>query len=85
MPSSRTWIIFMATCLNVRCSMCRRPRTSTASLQSCIRSTRKALRQRIADGFQFIAVASEAGFMLTKAQEVLHALGIRAEEPVAKY
>jgi 4-hydroxy-2-oxoheptanedioate aldolase len=42
-------------------------------------------RKRIADGFQFIAVASEAGFMLSKAQEVVRALGISGERPVAKY
>jgi 4-hydroxy-2-oxoheptanedioate aldolase len=42
-------------------------------------------RKRIFDGFQFIAVASEAGFMLSKAQEVLRDLGIGDERPVAKY
>jgi 4-hydroxy-2-oxoheptanedioate aldolase len=42
-------------------------------------------RKRIADGFQFIAVASEAGFMLSKAQEILRTLGIGGEGPVAKY
>ena len=42
-------------------------------------------RKRIADGFQFIAVASEAGFMLSKAQEVLRDIGIGAEGPIAKY
>ena len=42
-------------------------------------------RKRIADGFQFIAVASEAGFMLSKAQEVLRDLGIGGTRPVAKY
>jgi 4-hydroxy-2-oxoheptanedioate aldolase len=42
-------------------------------------------RKRISDGFQFIAVASEAGFMLSKAQEVLRDLGIGDERPVAKY
>jgi 4-hydroxy-2-oxoheptanedioate aldolase len=42
-------------------------------------------RQRIAEGFQFIAVASEAGFMLSKAQEVLRALGLSAEGPIARY
>jgi 4-hydroxy-2-oxoheptanedioate aldolase len=42
-------------------------------------------RKRIAEGFQFIAVASEAGFMLSKAQEILRDLGISREGPVAKY
>jgi 4-hydroxy-2-oxoheptanedioate aldolase len=42
-------------------------------------------RKRIADGFQFMAVASETGFMLSKAQEVLRDLGIGGEGPVAKY
>ncbi len=34
-----------------------------------------AARRRIAEGFQFIAVGSEAGFMLGKAQEVTRQLG----------
>jgi 4-hydroxy-2-oxoheptanedioate aldolase len=42
-------------------------------------------QRRMADGFQFIAVASEAGFMLSKAQEVTGALGIKSSGPVAKY
>ena len=42
-------------------------------------------KRRIADGFQFIAVASEAGFMLSKAQEVTAALGAKAAGPVARY
>jgi 4-hydroxy-2-oxoheptanedioate aldolase len=45
----------------------------------------KGARKRLADGFQFIAVASEAGFMLSKAQKVVRALGIAGEGPVAKY
>jgi 4-hydroxy-2-oxoheptanedioate aldolase len=42
-------------------------------------------RKRITDGFQFIAVASEAGFMLSKAQEVVRGLGMGGKGPVAKY
>lgn len=42
-------------------------------------------RKRIAAGFQFIAVASEAGFMLSKAQEVVRGLGFGGKGPVAKY
>ena len=49
------------------------------------RSDAEGARKRLAEGFQFIAVASEAGFMLSKAQETLRALGIGAEGPVAKY
>ncbi len=44
-----------------------------------------AAQRRIAEGFQFIAVASEAGFMLSKAQEVTKSLGIGAKGVVAKY
>ncbi len=42
-------------------------------------------RKRIAAGFQFVAIASEAGFMLSKAQEVVRGLGFGAKGPVAKY
>jgi 4-hydroxy-2-oxoheptanedioate aldolase len=41
---------------------------------------------RIAEGFQFIAVTSEAGMMLSKAQEVARDLGLSTTQaPVAKY
>ena len=40
---------------------------------------------RMDEGFQFIAVASEAGFMLAKAQEITAALGVKTSGPVAKY
>lgn len=42
-------------------------------------------QRRMAEGFQFIAVASEAGFMLAKAQEITTALGAKTSGPVAKY
>jgi lactate dehydrogenase-like 2-hydroxyacid dehydrogenase len=42
-------------------------------------------RKRLTEGFQFIAVASEAGFLPSKAQEVLHTLGISGAGPIAKY
>ena len=46
----------------------------------------EAAQRRIAEGFQFIAVASEAGMMLSKAQEIAKTLGISATKgPVAKY
>jgi len=46
----------------------------------------EAARRRIAQGFQFVAVASETGMMLSKAQEVAKFLGISASKgPVAKY
>jgi 4-hydroxy-2-oxoheptanedioate aldolase len=35
-----------------------------------------AARRRIAEGFQFIAIASEAGMMLSKAQEIARAVGV---------
>src|SRR5947207_2495505 len=45
-----------------------------------------AAKRRLAEGFQFIAVASEAGMMLSKAQEVARTLGLsHASAPVAKY
>ena len=45
-----------------------------------------AAQRRLAEGFQFIAVASEAGLMLSKAQEVARGLGLSAAKaPVAKY
>ena len=45
----------------------------------------EAGRRRLNEGFQFIAVASEAGFMLSKAQETLRAMGVSGKGPVAKY
>jgi 4-hydroxy-2-oxoheptanedioate aldolase len=46
----------------------------------------EAAQRRIAQGFQFIAVASESGMMLSKAQEIAKFLGISATKgPVAKY
>lgn len=45
-----------------------------------------AAKRRIAEGFQFIAVASETGMMLDKAQEVANTLGLGARKgPAAKY
>jgi len=45
-----------------------------------------AAKRRIIQGFQFIAIASEAGMMLSKAQEIAKTLGISATKgPVAKY
>jgi 4-hydroxy-2-oxoheptanedioate aldolase len=44
-----------------------------------------AAQRRIDEGFQFIAVASEAGLMVSKAQEVARVLGLSARKAVAKY
>lgn len=44
-----------------------------------------AAQRRIAEGFQFIAVTSEAGMMLAKAREITGALGLGAGKTVAKY
>ena len=45
-----------------------------------------AAQRRLAEGFQFIAVASEAGMMLSKAQEVARDLGLATSKAaVAKY
>lgn len=42
-------------------------------------------KRRIGEGFQFIAVASESGLMLSKAREVTTALGLGVGKVVAKY
>ena len=44
-----------------------------------------AAKRRIEEGFQFIAVASEAGMMLSKAREITTALGLGSGKVVAKY
>src|SRR5260221_1501022 len=44
-----------------------------------------AAKRRIDEGFQFIAVSSEAGLMLSKAQEVVRTLGFGTGKAVAKY
>jgi 4-hydroxy-2-oxoheptanedioate aldolase len=42
-------------------------------------------QRRIKEGFQFIAVASEAGMMMAKAREITTALGLGGGKAVAKY
>jgi 4-hydroxy-2-oxoheptanedioate aldolase len=42
-------------------------------------------QRRIAQGFQFIAVASEVGMMLSKAKDIANALGLGGNKVVAKY
>ena len=42
-------------------------------------------QKRIKEGFQFLALASDAGFMMAKAKEVTNALGIGGGKAVAKY
>ena len=44
-----------------------------------------AAQRRIAQGFQFVAVGSEAGMMLSKAQEIARTLGVASKAGVAKY
>lgn len=44
-----------------------------------------AAKRRMDEGFQFIAVASEAGLMLSKAQEVTRTLGVSSGKAAAKY
>jgi len=44
-----------------------------------------AAERRRKEGFQFIAVASEAGMMLSKASEMAKALGCGQDREVAKY
>jgi 4-hydroxy-2-oxoheptanedioate aldolase len=45
----------------------------------------EAAARRIKQGFQFIAVASETGLMLSKAGEVCKALGLGTDKVTAKY
>jgi len=42
-------------------------------------------RRRLEQGFQFLAIGSEAGMMLAKAEETLGALGLGRGKTVAKY
>ncbi|PYJ58767.1 MAG: 2-dehydro-3-deoxyglucarate aldolase [Verrucomicrobia bacterium] len=44
-----------------------------------------AAQRRIKEGFQFIAITSEAGMMLAKAGEFARMLGLGASKTVAKY
>ena len=44
-----------------------------------------AAKRRIDEGYQFIAVTSETGMMLTKAKQITGELGIGANRAVAKY
>ena len=44
-----------------------------------------AARRRSKQGFQFLAIGSEAGFMLAKARETLRELGLGQDKDVAKY
>ena len=42
-------------------------------------------QRRREEGWQMIAVASEAGFMLAKAGEIVQALGLGQRGPLARY
>lgn len=44
-----------------------------------------AAQRRIAQGFQFVAVASETGMMLAKAGEIVRTLGLGSGQALAKY
>lgn len=44
-----------------------------------------AAQRRMAQGFQFVAVASEAGMMLAKAAEIAKTLGLGSGQVLAKY
>jgi 4-hydroxy-2-oxoheptanedioate aldolase len=48
-------------------------------------ATTEAARRRIEEGFQFVAVGSETGMMLAKAQEIAKQLGAGTGLAVAKY
>ena len=43
------------------------------------------VKTRVEEGFQFIAVASEAGMMLSKAQEITKSLDLGSDKEVGKY
>ncbi len=45
----------------------------------------EAAQRRVKEGFQFIAVASEAAMMLGKAREVAQKLGLGGKRPVIRY
>ena len=45
----------------------------------------EAAKARIEEGFQFIAIGSEAGMMLAKAQETARAMDLGSDKTVAKY
>ncbi len=45
----------------------------------------EAAKRRLDQGFRFIAIASEAGFMLSKAQEVTQFLGLAKDAATATY
>lgn len=42
-------------------------------------------QRRLEQGFQFVAITSEAGMMLSKAREIIQALGLKTGGVVAKY
>ncbi len=42
-------------------------------------------QRRIAEGWQFVAIISEAGFMVSKAAEITKALGLSKGKPAVKY
>jgi len=44
-----------------------------------------AAKRRVAEGFQFIAITSDAGMMLAKAREFMTTLGLGSGKAVAKY
>ncbi len=44
-----------------------------------------AAKRRLSEGFQFVAITSEAGMMVSKAREIAQALDIGGERPVVKY
>lgn len=48
-------------------------------------ATAEAAQRRIAQGFQFVAVASETGMMLAKASEVVRTLGLGSGPAMVKY
>jgi 4-hydroxy-2-oxoheptanedioate aldolase len=45
----------------------------------------EAAKRRIAEGFQFVAITSEAGMMMTKAREIAHTLGLGSDKKAIRY
>ncbi|MFN9719163.1 MAG: 2-dehydro-3-deoxyglucarate aldolase, partial [Planctomycetota bacterium] len=74
------------------------PQEFEAMLQRVLASGKKAgipvgihcqsveeVQHRISEGWQFLAMQSELKMMVTKAQEIVHALGLSTAEDLVRY
>ena len=78
-PSSRATIRTSST-RSITCSPWRK---STVSHRASTCRRPEAAKRRLDQGFRFIAIASEAGFMLSKAREVTQFLGLGKDAATA--